>query len=73
MPKQLKIKNVNSSFCLTVRELKAFLNTATPLTANGIDENIPVLLKCGGRNYRLLSFKLVSGKPVLIGKRSARD
>lgn len=62
--KQLKIKNIDSKFCLTVRELKGWLNT--------LNENEPVILKCG-RNFRLAKFKNSNGKPVLIGKRSARE
>jgi len=62
--KQLKIKNVDASYCITVREVKGWLNS--------FNDNEPVILKCG-RNFRLAAFKNANGKPVLIGKRSARD
>ena len=68
MPKQLRTKNVDKSFCITRRELIAWL-TQNPV----FDDNTPILLKCGGRNYRFAEFMTVAGKPVLIGKRGAKD
>ena len=62
--KQLKIKNIDAKFCLTVREMKSWLSQ--------FSDDQPVILKCG-RNFRLAKFENKNGKPVLIGKRSARD
>jgi hypothetical protein len=72
MPKQLKAADVDSKFCITVRELAAFLTQASPNQST--DENpAPVLLNCGGKNYRLASFRFLGGKPILVGKRGKRD
>ena len=65
MPKKLKVSNVDRSFCMTVRELRGILTQYA--------EDVPVILKCGGKNYRFTSFECVAGKPVLIGKRGIRD
>jgi hypothetical protein len=64
MSKQLKIKNVDSKFCLTVREVKGWL-TQFP-------DDQPIILNCG-KNFRLAKFENKNGKPVLVGRRSARD
>lgn len=65
MPKQIKIANVDSKFCMTVRELRGALST--------FDENSPVIIKVNGKNYRYAEFQTTNGKPVLIGKRGQRD
>lgn len=68
MPKKkLTTSDVDSSFCLTKRELIGWL------ASQGFDDRTPVLLKCNGKNYRLKKFKITGGKPILIGQRSARD
>ena len=64
--KQLRIKNVDSKFNLTAGELKGWL------TANCAD-NMPVMLKCANKNYRLKKFIKVGDKPVLIGSRGTKD
>lgn len=71
MPRQLRTKNVDSSFCLTVRELKGLLRNANEL--NQIEDSTPVVLKCANRNYRLTGFSIVAGKPVLKGRRGKKD
>ncbi len=65
MPKQLRLSTITGRDGLTVRELKAFLNTC--------DDDSPVILKCG-KNYRLgrmgVSVKK-SGKFLMLhGRRS---
>lgn len=59
---------MDSSFCMTRRELVGWLNSNP-----AFDDKTPVVLKCGGRNFRLAAFETVAGKPVLIGKRGKRD
>ncbi len=71
MPKQLRTANVNRDFCMTVRELAGWL--ATSQTIGKFDAASPIVLKCGGKNYRLSGFNIVAGKPVLTGKRGTRD
>ena len=68
MPKQLRIKDVDRSLCLTVRELDGFLQN---LGGQDATQNVtPVILKCGGKNYRLASVRDERGVPVLVGKRT---
>jgi hypothetical protein len=69
MPKKLKISDVGSDYCLTVRELNGFLTQQGDPSMN----TTPVLLKCGGRNYRLAKFSIVAGKSVLVGQRTRRE
>ena len=65
MAKQLRIKNIDVSFCLTAGEIKNWLSS--------FSENQPVILKCNNKNFRLAGMETVQSKPVLIGKRSKRD
>ena len=66
MPKRLRTKDVDKSFCMTRRELIGWIS-------NDFEDSTPVLLKCGGKNYRLTAFKTISGKPVLVGRRGVKD
>ena len=63
--KQLRTKDVDSKFCLTAREITPFLATFDPST--------PIMLKCGGKNFRLGGISTVAGKPVLVGRRGKKD
>ena len=72
MPKQLRTKNVNASFCMTVRELAAWLVQQSP-SQDTMSNSTPVILKCGGKNFRLAKMDVVAGKPVLVGKRGSQD
>jgi hypothetical protein len=62
---QLRAKNIDGKLCLTVRELKAYLNH--------FQDSDPIILNCGRKNYRFSQLNTVDKKPVLVGKRSARD
>ena len=66
MPEQLRTANVDASFSLTAGEVKNWLSQA-------FKDTDPVLLKCAGRNYRLVKIETVKSKPVLIGRRGTRD
>lgn len=68
MKRKLNTAAVDSAYCMTRREIVGWL-TNTP----EFDDKTPIIMKCNGRNYRLSAFKVVSGKPVLIGKRGKRD
>lgn len=68
MPKQLRIKDVDKSLCLTVRELNGFLQNLGGQDAT--QNTTPVILKCGGRNFRLAALQDEKGTPVLVGKRT---
>jgi hypothetical protein len=65
MKRKLSVKNIDSSFCVTVREVKGWLGQ--------FQDSDPIILKCGNKNFRLSSIKTVSAKPVLIGKRGKND
>lgn len=71
MPKKLRISNIDSKFSITVRELNGFLQNlgGQPATEN----KTPIVLKCGGRNYRLYAMRDERGTPVLVGRRGKRD
>lgn len=65
MPKQLRLKKLDTRGGLTVRELESWCAQYT-------DKNVPVVLRCG-KNFRLgkMLTSVATGGPVLIGKRSA--
>jgi len=65
MKRKLSVKNIDSSFCVTVREAKGWLGQ--------FQDSDPIILKCGNKNFRLSSIKIVGSKPVLIGKRGKND
>ena len=65
MKRKLSVKNIESSFCVTVREAKAWLGN--------FQDGDPIILKCGNKNFRLSSITTVGSKPVLIGKRGKND
>jgi hypothetical protein len=63
MPKQLRLKNIDSRGGLTVKELKSYLEFYS--------NDAPVVLRCG-KNFRLGKVIFNSNQtPVLVGKRSA--
>lgn len=59
---------MDKSRCLTVCELNGFLQTFGDQDAT--QNMTPVILKCGGKNYRLASVRDERGIPILIGKRT---
>lgn len=63
--KQLRIRNVDVSFCLTAGEIRSWLGT--------LPADQPIILKCNNKNYRLAGCEVIQNKPVLIGRRSKRD
>jgi hypothetical protein len=67
MPKQLRIKTVDATFAVTIAQLTNWL------TGGQYQIDSPVILKCGGKNYRLARVFNKGGKPVLIGRRRASD
>ncbi len=66
--KKLNTSKIDSSFCMTRRELVGWL-----LSTPAFDDSTPIVLKCNGRNYRLGAFNVVAGKPILVGRRGKRD
>jgi hypothetical protein len=66
MAKQLRVAKIDGSFSLTSGEVKNWLT-------QGFKDTDPVILKCNGRNYRLVGIKNVKSKPVMIGKRRGGD
>ena len=63
--KQLRIKNVNSAFCLTAGEVRNWLTT--------VQDDQPIIIKCNNKNFRLADVQIIQNKPVLIGRRGKSD
>jgi hypothetical protein len=62
----MKLKNIDVGNCLTVGELYYSIMGDVERFERA---DIPVVLKCGGRNHTLSCIKLIGGKLVLIGRK----